>query len=161
MFENFKNLFGSQKETKEELFTNEAKDLGINPDDFDEDSFLLAAKSDSKFQELKMLIFAPATLCQILARKYKELGIRKKIYLNTIEAAPLITDSNIEYCHLMTLQDCKDFVVQKKIELAVVLTIALTNEGLVNFFKYNLNLPVIGNSKAPSFLAKNLCKNTI
>ena len=49
MFENFKNLFGSQKETKEELFTNEAKDLGINPDDFDEYSFLLAAKSDSKF----------------------------------------------------------------------------------------------------------------
>ena len=94
-----------------------------------------------------MLIFAPATLCQILARKYKELGIRKKIYLNTIEAAPLITDSNIEYCHLMTLQDCKDLVVQKKIELAVVLTIALTNEGLVNFFKYNLNLPVIGVTK--------------
>ena len=50
MFENFKNLFGSQKETKEtkeELFTNYAKDLGINPDDFDEDSFFLAAKSDS------------------------------------------------------------------------------------------------------------------
>ena len=94
-----------------------------------------------------MLIFAPATLCQILARKYKELGIRKKIYLNTIEAAPLITDSNIEYCRLVTLQDCKDFVVQKKIELVVVLTIALTKEGLVNFFKYNLNLPVIGVTK--------------
>ena len=52
MFENFKNLFGSQKETKEELlelFTNDAKDLGINPDDFDEDSFILADKSSSKF----------------------------------------------------------------------------------------------------------------
>lgn len=47
MFENFKNLFGSQKETKEELFTIEAKDLGINPDDFDDDSFFLAAKHDS------------------------------------------------------------------------------------------------------------------
>ena len=47
MFENFKNLFGSQKETKEELFTNEAEALGINPDDFDDDSFFLAAKCDS------------------------------------------------------------------------------------------------------------------
>lgn len=48
MFENFKKLFSSQKETKEELFTYDAKDLGINPDDFDEDSFFLAAKDHSR-----------------------------------------------------------------------------------------------------------------
>ncbi len=96
---------------------------------------------------MNVLILSYQSLSQILREKISELDTSSKFFINTKEKNINICSNNIEYCDLKTINDCKEFVLKKNIDLIIVLSYLATFKGLVNFFKYNLGIPTIGITK--------------
>ncbi len=94
-----------------------------------------------------MLIFSPQTLSDIFVKKYARNNLNKKNFIHTTSQGNISLNKNIEYCNLITLHQCEDFVFENNINLVVVISHVLTHSDFVNFFKYNLGIPTVGVTK--------------
>lgn len=94
-----------------------------------------------------MLIFSPKTLSDFFVKKYERNNLNKKIFIHSNSQEYIRLNKNIEYCNLLTLHQCEDFVFENNINLVVVISQVLTHSDFVNFFKYNLGVPTVGVTK--------------
>ncbi len=106
--------------------------------------------------KINVFLITSKTLIYSFARIFRFSSILGNIFINAdSDDFPFLDKTNISFVKLKNINDCMKFIQVNKINLVILTDILPTQKGLVNFFKYNLNLPVIGITRYWSWLEKS------